>query len=233
MIKSDKYTIQRTSGHFKEEKTMTKIRFTLTAAAILAALTLCSCTDQKTEYNYDLIGGELNSDNEYTVDIRKDDKDDTSTTSSSSSSSDISVADDTNTSGEQNSTVPTAPTSEPEAATSTPSNAEVTHPVTSQPEASKVEEQTSEPTSNTATSETSKPSTSEKKDTTSNTTQKYDDNGFPANPAPSELFYNSTNGQWWRYNPIFGWLESDGQDKTNMEDFPSFEVEGGDEQILF
>lgn len=203
---------------------MTKIRFTLTAAAILAALTLCGCTDQKTDYNYDLIGGELNSDNEYTVDIRKDASDvtnDISSTDNTSSSSDISVADDTNISDEQNSTVPTAPTSEPEAAASS-SDTDVTTP-SAQPAAptqSSQQTETSEPTpdaskseptssADTATSETSKPSISEKKDTTSNTTQKYDENGFPANPEPFQSF-TDVSGQRWEYDNFAGWCKAGG-----------------------
>lgn len=219
---------------------MTKIRFTLTAAAILAALTLCGCTDQKTDYNYDLIGGELNSENEYTVDIRKDDKDDTGT---SSNTPDIITVDDTNSSDEQNPTTsdaPSAPTSEPTTDTSssdadatTPSNAEVTHPVTSQPEASKVEEQTSEPTSNTATSETSKPSTSEKKDTTSNTAQKYDENGFPANPEPFQSFTDAS-GQRWEYDNFAGWCKAGGGGVEVTEIPRSSDIPYGQgEQILF
>lgn len=61
----------------------------------------------------------------------------------------------------------------------------------------------------------------------------YDDDGFPADPEPSER-YQDESGQWWIYNPIFGWLEHSGGDgKTTMYEFPDFEVEGGDEQILW
>ena len=60
----------------------------------------------------------------------------------------------------------------------------------------------------------------------------YDDNGFPADPEPSETFKDD-DGQWWIYNPIFGWGEWDGDGSTTMYEFPDFEVEGGDEQILF
>lgn len=211
---------------------MTKIRFTLTAAAIIAALTLCGCTEQKTDYNYDLIGGELNSDNEYTVDIRKDDKDASDDTSSSS---DISVADDTNSLDEQKPTTsdaPSAPTSEPEVSASS-SGTEASTPSVqpAAPAQSSQQTETSEPTSDAATSETSKPIASEKKDTTSNTTQNYDANGFPANPAPLTSFQDSS-GQWWIYNPIFGWGEYDGSGKTNMEDW-SFDYNPNREQILF
>lgn len=194
---------------------MTKIRFTLTAAAILAALTLCSCTDQKTEYNYNLIGGELNSDNEYTVDIRKDASDDTSTTSSSGNTTDIITVDDTNSSGEQNPTTsdaPSAPTSEPTADTSS-SDTDVTTPSVqpAAPTQSSKPTETSEPASSAdaATSETSKPSTSEKKDTTSNTAQKYDENGFPANPEPFQSFTDAS-GQRWEYDNFAGWCKAGG-----------------------
>ncbi len=44
-----------------------------TLAIIAAALLICGCSENKTDYDYDLIGGEVqNTDSNYDVDIHKD-----------------------------------------------------------------------------------------------------------------------------------------------------------------
>ncbi len=57
----------------------------------------------------------------------------------------------------------------------------------------------------------------------------YDDDGFPENPSNNQHFTDDS-GQEWVYDSIFGWIE-DGGDNVQYE-FPTFEVEGGDEIIL-
>lgn len=59
----------------------------------------------------------------------------------------------------------------------------------------------------------------------------YDDDGFPADPEAGEVYYDN-EGDSWIYNPIFGWVAGT-PGTPNMTEFPDFEVEGGDEQILW
>lgn len=196
---------------------MTYFKKILAALAVLStAAILCGCTEQETEYNYDLLGGEVISNSDYNVDIRKDN------------------TDETDKADEQNST-PTAPTSAPDVTTSntdttsTPS-AQPTTPT--RPAQSTKPTETSEPTTSTDTTstpdETSKVETTEKEDTTTSTTsttstptQQYDANGFPANPAPFQEFYDST-GQKWSYE-LGQWHKSGGGGVT-VTDFWTGEV---------
>lgn len=59
----------------------------------------------------------------------------------------------------------------------------------------------------------------------------YDDDGFPANPTVNQYFVDSS-GQEYVYDSIFGWIKGN-LGTPNMTEFPDFEVEGGDEQILW
>lgn len=59
-----------------------------------------------------------------------------------------------------------------------------------------------------------------------------DENGFPANPKNNDTFI-AADGKKYIYNSIFQhWGEVLNDGKTIVEEFPSFEVEDGDEIIL-
>lgn len=58
--------------------------------------------------------------------------------------------------------------------------------------------------------------------------EKYDSNGFPANPVSGQEYVDS-NGQLWTYLEFVGWRESG---SPTLQEFPDFYVEGGDEIIL-
>lgn len=176
---------------------MTNFKKILATLAVLStAAILCGCTEQETEYNYDLLGGEVISNSDYNVDIRKDN------------------TDETDKADEQNSTPTSAPdvTTSNTDTTSTPS-AQPTTPT--RPAQSTKPTETSEPTTSTDTApdETSKVETTEKEDTTTSSTstptQKYDANGFPANPTPFQSYVDTT-GQRWEYDCFAGWCKAGG-----------------------
>ena len=60
--------------------------------------------------------------------------------------------------------------------------------------------------------------------------EKYDSDGFPANPTEDQVFTDST-GQSYIYDSLFGWIKYGDGDGV-MQEFPDFYVEGGDEIIL-
>ena len=59
--------------------------------------------------------------------------------------------------------------------------------------------------------------------------EKYDNNGFPANPVDGQFFIDS-DGNRWGYIEFVGWVPANGDGV--MQEFPDFYVEGGDEIIL-
>lgn len=200
---------------------MKALRLTTAALALAtASVLLCGCSENKPEYNYDMLGGETtNSDTNYDVDIRKD------TTSTDSSA--------------EESTTSTAPAAQPDT-TSKPDTGSKPD-TTSKPEATSQPDTTQKPEDTKPSDTTEKEDTASKPDTTSqpdttskpDTTQKFDQNGFPANPKPMQEFQDAS-GQWWDYSPIFGWGKFDPNvPAVTVEEFPDFEVEGGDTQILF
>lgn len=214
-----------------------------TLAIIAAALLTCGCSENKTEYDYDLIGGEVqNTDSNYDVDIRKDAE--STPTDNTTSKLDVDASAPT--------TSTTSTISEPAlpAASATPTTP--TQPDTSKPDTTTKEEtgntevpkkeNTSSETSSVESKDepqntTSEPATSSTVSTPAETVKpsepKYDANGFPANPKPNQEFTDN-NGQEWIYVPFFGWGEYDSnQAGVTMEEFPNH---GGDyfsgEQIL-
>lgn len=177
--------------------------------SILAAVT--GCSDRKPDIDYDLIGGTYEAgENEYKVQIFSD-------------SSDTTVE---------------APT-ESEAEATTSSTPETTKSTTTKPA---VTVSTSKATAPAQTVRTDLPKvTAEPQYTTASTTTtkpkqtepteiETDENGFPANPEVNQTFVDST-GTEYIYNGIFGWIQGD-DGNPNIQEFPTFEVEGGDEIIL-
>ena len=177
--------------------------------SILAAVT--GCSDRKPDIDYDLIGGTYEAgENEYKVQIFSD-------------SSDTTVE---------------AP-AESEAEATTGSTPETTKSTTTKPA---VTVSTSKATTPAQTVRTDLPKvTAEPQYTTASTTAtkpkqiepteiETDENGFPANPEVNQTFVDST-GTEYIYNGIFGWIQGD-DGNPNIQEFPTFEVEGGDEIIL-
>ncbi len=204
-----------------------------TLAIIAAALLTCGCSENKTDYDYDLIGGEVqNTDSSYDVDIRKD--------------AESTPTDNTTSKSEVDTSAPAAPTMSTMSTVSKPTTP--TQPSnTSKSDTTSKEEtgHTEVPKKGNTSSETSsveskdEPQTTASEPATQSTTStpaktepsepKYDENGFPANPVANQTFVDST-GQSYEYDSIFGWIKGDG--KTIVHEFPTFEVEGGDEIIL-
>ncbi len=206
-----------------------------TLAIIAAALLTCGCSENKTEYDYDLISGEVqNTDSSYDVDIRKDIESTPTDSTTSKSEVDTSAPAAPTTSTTSTGSEPTAPsqpnnTSKPD----TTSKEETGH--TEVPKKENTSSETSSVESKdepqTTVSEPAAPSTtSTPAEAVKPSEPKYDANGFPANPQPNQEFTDS-NGQNWGYVPFFGWVKDGGP--NTMEEFPNH---GGDyfsgEQIL-
>ncbi len=78
---------------------------------------------------------------------------------------------------------------------------------------------------------TAEPTTAATTATEPDISVEYDDNGFPADPEPSE-HYTDDAGTEWVYNPIFGWIEDGGE--NIMYEFPdNYDEIGSGEQILW
>ena len=199
---------------------MKNIKLKLVTAALLITATATfvgGCSNKAQDIDLTLIGGEGQvMDNSYTVDIRYD------TDEPTAEPTEISEPD-----------IPKEETAVPEttsattratqpAVTITTDKPQVTTPAqTVRTDLPKV---TAEPQYTTASTTTTKPKQTEP------TEIETDENGFPANPEVNQTFVDST-GTEYIYNGIFGWIQGD-DGNPNIQEFPTFEVEGGDEIIL-
>lgn len=185
---------------------------TISAAMLISVLTaVTGCSDRKPDIDYDLIGGTYEAgENEYKVQIFSD-------------SSDTTVKAPTE--SEAEATTSSAPETTKSTTTKpavTVSTSKATAPAqTVRTDLPKV---TAEPQYTTASTTTTKPKQTEP------TEIETDENGFPANPEVNQTFVDST-GTEYIYNGIFGWIQGD-DGNPNIQEFPTFEVEGGDEIIL-
>lgn len=177
--------------------------------SILAAVT--GCSDRKPDIDYDLIGGTYEAgENEYKVQIFSDSSDTTAEAPTESE-----------TEATTSSTLETTKSTTTKPAV-TVSTSKATAPAqTVRTDLPKV---TAEPQYTTASTTTTKPKQTEP------TEIETDENGFPANPEVNQTFVDST-GTEYIYNGIFGWIQGD-DGNPNIQEFPTFEVEGGDEIIL-
>lgn len=177
--------------------------------SILAAVT--GCSDRKPDIDYDLIGGTYEAgENEYKVQIFSDSSDTTveAPTESETESATSSIPETT----KSTTTKPAVTVSTSKAATP------------AQTVRTDLPKVTAEPQYTTASTTTTKPKQTEP------TEIETDENGFPANPEVNQTFVDST-GTEYIYNGIFGWIQGD-DGNPNIQEFPTFEVEGGDEIIL-
>ena len=177
--------------------------------SILAAVT--GCSDRKPDIDYDLIGGTYEAgENEYKVQIFSDSSDTT-----------MEAPTESETEATTSSTLETTKSTTTKPAV-TVSTSKATAPAqTVRTDLPKV---TAEPQYTTASTTTTKPKQTEP------TEIETDENGFPANPEVNQTFVDST-GTEYIYNGIFGWIQGD-DGNPNIQEFPTFEVEGGDEIIL-
>ncbi len=201
---------------------MKNIKLKLVTAALLITATATfvgGCSNKAQEIDLTLIGGEgQDMDNRYTVDIRYD------TDEPTAEPEEISEPD-----------IPKEETAVPEttsattratqpAVTITTDKPQVTTPAqTVRTDLPKV---TAEPQYTTAATTTTKPAKQ-----TEPAEIQTDANGFPANPKNGDVFTDST-GQEYQFNSVFdAWIPGN-IGKVDMQVFPTFEVEGGDEIIL-
>ena len=203
----------------------------VTAAVIVAATALISgCSNKAQDIDLTLIGGDgQNGENSYTVDIRRDTEEvpvnsDTTLDISTAEPEEISEPDIPKEKTTAPETTPATTKATQPAVTITTDKPQVTTPAqTVRTDLPKV---TAEPQYTTAATTTPKPAKQ-----TEPAEIKTDENGFPANPEVNQYFVDST-GQEYIYDSIFGWIKGNNGSPTVVE-FPSFEVEGGDEIILY
>ncbi len=177
--------------------------------SILAAVT--GCSDRKPDINYDLIGGTYEAgENEYKVQIFSDSSDTT-----------VEAPTESETEATTSSTPETTKSTTTKPAVTVSTSKATTPAQTVRTDLPKV---TAEPQYTTASTTATKPKQIEP------TEIETDENGFPANPEVNQTFVDST-GTEYIYNGIFGWIQGD-DGNPNIQEFPTFEVEGGDEIIL-
>lgn len=195
----------------------------MTAAMIISATALFigGCSNKAQDIDLTLIGGEGQvMDNRYTVDIRYD-TDEPTAEPEEISEPDIPKEE----TAVPETTAVTTKATQP-AVTITTDKPQVTTPAqTVRTDLPKV---TAEPQYTTAATTTTKPAKQ-----TEPAEIKTDENGFPANPQNGDKFTDST-GQTYQYDGslFFRWVPYNNGGKTIVQEFPTFEVEGGDEIIL-
>lgn len=199
----------------------------VTAAMIISATALFvgGCSNKAQDIDLTLIGGDgQDIENRYTVDIRYDTDEapinsDTAIVISTAEPEEISEPDIP----KEETTPATTKATQP-AVTITTDKPQVTTPAqTVRTDLPKV---TAESQYTTAATTTAKPAKQ-----TEPAEIQTDANGFPANPKNGDVFTDST-GQEYQFNSVFdAWIPGN-TGKVDMQVFPTFEVEGGDEIIL-
>lgn len=199
---------------------MKHITLKLVTAAMLitaTAMFVGGCSNKAQEIDLTLIGGDgQDIENNYTVDIRYD------TDEPTAEPTEISEPDIP----KEETTSPATTKATQPAVTVTTDKPQVTTPAqTVRTDLPKV---TAEPQYTTAATTTTKPAKQ-----TEPTEIQTDANGFPANPKNGDKFTDST-GQTYQYDGslFFRWVPYNNDGKTIVQEFPTFEVEGGDEIIL-
>ena len=201
---------------------MKSIKLKLVTAALLITATATfvgGCSNKAQEIDLTLIGGDgQDTESSYTVDIRYD-TDEPTAEPTEISEPDIPKEETTATETTPATTKATQP-----AVTITTDKPQVTTPAqTVRTDLPKV---TAEPQYTTAATTTTKPAKQ-----TEPAEIQTDANGFPANPNNGDKFTDST-GQEYQFNSVFdAWIPGN-TGKVDMQVFPTFEVEGGDEIIL-
>lgn len=201
---------------------MKNIKLKLVTAALLITATATfvgGCSNKAQDIDLTLIGGEGQvMDNSYTVDIRYD-TDEPTAEPTEISEPDIPKEE----TAVPETTAVTTKATQP-AVTITTDKPQVTTPAqTVRTDLPKV---TAEPQYTTAATTTTKPAKQ-----TEPAEIQTDANGFPANPKNGDVFTDST-GQEYQFNSVFdAWIPGN-IGKVDMQVFPTFEVEGGDEIIL-
>lgn len=199
---------------------MKHITLKLVTAAMLitaTAMFVGGCSNKAQEIDLTLIGGDgQDIENNYTVDIRYD------TDEPTAEPTEISEPDIP----KEETTSPATTKATQPAVTVTTDKPQVTTPAqTVRTDLPKV---TAEPQYTTAVTTTTKPAKQ-----TEPAEIQTDANGFPANPQNGDKFTDST-GQTYQYDGslFFRWVPYNNDGKTIVQEFPTFEVEGGDEIIL-
>ena len=201
---------------------MKNIKLKLVTAALLITATATfvgGCSNKAQDIDLTLIGGEGQvMDNSYTVDIRYD------TDEPTAEPTEISEPDIPKEETTAPETTPATTKATQPAVTITTDKPQVTTPAqTVRTDLPKV---TAEPQYTTVATTTTKPAKQ-----TEPAEIKTDENGFPANPNNGDWFTDST-GQQYMYNSIFEQWIPGTPGHPNVQAFPTFEVEGGDEIIL-
>ncbi len=201
----------------------------VTAAVIVATTALISgCSNKAQDIDLTLIGGDgQNSENSYTVDIRRDTEEvpvnsDTTLDISTAEPEEISEPDIP----KEETTAPTKNEKPAEAApATTPATTKAAQPAvtitTDKPQVTTpaqtvrtdLPKVTAEPQYTTAATTTTKPAKQ-----TEPAEIKTDENGFPANPEVNQTFVDST-GTEYIYNGIFGWIQGD-DGNPDVQEFP-------------
>ena len=198
---------------------MKNFTFKLMAAfiAITAIAAVSGCTSSPNDIDLSIDSDVITEEENSTVDIRRDEE----TTAAATESEPEEV------------TEPDIPKEEIPAATTTTVEEPAVVITTDAPEVTTPAQTirtdlptvTAEPKYTTAATTTVKPTQTEPVEVET------DSNGFPANPTVNQYFVDST-GQEYIYDSLFGWIKGNNGNPTVVE-FPSFEVEGGDEIILY
>lgn len=201
---------------------MKNIKLKLVTAALLITATATfvgGCSNKAQDIDLTLIGGEGQvMDNSYTVDIRYD------TDEPTAEPTEISEPDIPKEKTTAPETTPATTKATQPAVTITTDKPQVTTPA--QTVRTNLPKVTAEPQYTTAATTTTKPAKQ-----TEPAEIKTDENGFPANPNNGDWFTDST-GQQYMYNSIFEQWIPGTPGHPNVQAFPTFEVEGGDEIIL-
>lgn len=201
---------------------MKNIKLRLVTAALLITATATfvgGCSNKAQEIDLTLVGGDgQDTESSYTVDIRYD------TDEPTAEPTEISEPETPKEETTSPAATPATTKATQPAVTITTDKPQVTTPAqTVRTDLPKV---TAEPQYTTAATTTAKPAKQ-----TEPAEIQTDANGFPANPKNGDVFTDST-GQEYQFNSVFdAWIPGN-TGKVDMQVFPTFEVEGGDEIIL-
>lgn len=201
---------------------MKNIKLRLVTAALLITATATfvgGCSNKAQEIDLTLVGGDgQDTESSYTVDIRYD------TDEPTAEPTEISEPETPKEETISPAATPATTKATQPAVTITTDKPQVTTPAqTVRTDLPKV---TAEPQYTTAATTTAKPAKQ-----TEPAEIQTDANGFPANPKNGDVFTDST-GQEYQFNSVFdAWIPGN-TGKVDMQVFPTFEVEGGDEIIL-
>ncbi len=222
------------------------LKLMATATMIAAIAALSGCAEKKPEIDFNLIGGEIQTeDSDYEVDIRSDTEETpvNSDTESRNVTAESEIFYDSDIPKEEIAVSEADESDIPEAPTVSEDKPDTTKPETTTTAKPAVTITTDKPKETTPAQTvrtdlpkvTAEPQYTTKATTTTKPAQiepveiETDKNGFPANPVVDQLFTDST-GQQYIYDSIFGWIKHSGNGETIVQEFPEFEISG--EKIL-